>query len=896
MNTRVLIAILVAVFAGGFAAADETWTLAQSPIVINVDHVVPPGVTVTIEPGVVVQLIQGARLIVQGSLVGAGTPSLPISFVGGAVYTYIDVPGSIVLSDAVIDVPVQPTMQGSLQFTDTTFSANSRLMNLGAGYYLSLERCLLDGSDLWLGAGTIRLKDTSFLNNFVEVGGSVLRIDNVSSTDSPFAGLSLHDFEQPVYVDNLSVSNAAGPGLDVVAGNFFFGNNLLLQGNEYPVQLGGSGILPGSVLPSTGNLNNQIKVEFASNGAWSTVWADPGIPYAMMGGQYHTGALEILPGVTVLLEPDFTVWDDDSVVDARGLPDAPVRFEQLVPGQPWQGLQYFHRFENCIIDGGQVGARFSSWTTGGYIDNCIIQNNDFGTQNSSLIRKTRFINNTVGVWDNAVTGSLESTTNPNSFVGNALAVDYVDQIIDARFNWWGDPSGPTSPANPAGSGDPADVGVEAIPFLTSEPNFNDHPPIVRLLEGPRLENAGGAYSSFVDPGTSVIVSWDSQDDVAVTGHRIEFYHSFDFTWTVVAELPGWQRSFEWVVPDVGYIGNSSVPKLRVVAIDSAGQEGWDEHRYQIPTGAEPGTLTVTTPLDGPFLPGQTFGPLCVEATGTDPYVQIVAELSFDGDRLHIPLGSGFSGGCLVLSPSAPFVSTDTARIRVNTSGGQNRVSYFFSDYFTIRPDSRLGDEPPSITLASPLGGESFDGGGIVPIAWTATDDESLRSIDIQVSTDGGRTWHFIAEDLPPATTSFDWQLPPSAGLPDVRVRVMVSDLHFQTSSAGGDVSFTVAPGSGNESCTQPPGEVTGVVADSKVRMTWSPGGTGIEYDVARGVVADLAGGAPALCVSADSPNSFHEDLQEPAPGAAFYYLVGAANACGAGPWGPPSLLRTGACP
>jgi hypothetical protein len=84
----------------------------------------------------------------------------------------------------------------------------------------------------------------------------------------------------------------------------------------------------------------------------------------------------------------------------------------------------------------------------------------------------------------------------------------------------------------------------------------------------------------------------------------------------------------------------------------------------------------------------------VEAVGADPYDMIDAELSYDGDQRHIPLGSGFVNDCLVLSPSAPFISTDTARIRVNTQGGQNRVNYFFSDYFTIRPDPGRGSDRP----------------------------------------------------------------------------------------------------------------------------------------------------------------------------------------------------------
>ena len=312
---------------------------------------------------------------------------------------------------------------------------------------------------------------------------------------------------------------------------------------------------------------------------------------------------------------------------------------------------------------------------------------------------------------------------------------------------------------------------------------------------------------------------------------------------------------------------------------------------------EPGTLTVTGMPPGPFLPGQSIGPLCVDAVGTDPYVMIDAELSFDGDRRHIPLGSGFVGGCLVLSPSAPFVSTDTARIRVNTQGGQNRVNYFFSDYFTIRPVPQLGDAAPSVTLTNPLGGETFPGGEIVPIQWTAIDDEGLRGIDIQVSTDGGRTWHFIAEELPPAATSFDWQLPPSAGIPDVRVRVMVSDLHFQTSSSGGDVTFSISPGSGSDACIEPPGEVDGLTADAdKVTIRWSPMGPGVTFAVARGALNGLAAATPATCIASGTSETFLDDPDPVAPGTGVYYLVGATNDCGAGPWGPPGKTRVGACP
>jgi len=341
-----------------------------------------------------------------------------------------------------------------------------------------------------------------------------------------------------------------------------------------------------------------------------------------------------------------------------------------------------------------------------------------------------------------------------------------------------------------------------------------------------------------------------------------------------------------------------VPKLRVVAIDSAGQEGWDEHKYQIPSGDVPGTLTVTTDLGGsPFVMDEPIGDLC--AVGADHYDTVVWEVSFDGDRGHIPLGSTIGDGCLqgFLSP-APFVSSDTVRYRVSMHRGQNRVSHFFSDYFTVRPDSSIGDAPPVVNMTSPVGGETFPGGGIVPILWTAIDDEELRSIDIQVSTDGARTWTFIAQDLPPLTTSFDWQLPPSAGLSDVRVRVMVRDLRFQTTSSGGDVTFAVSAGDGGDNCSLPPGEIGGVgIAGDKTMLYWSPEASAEAYDVARGLVSGLAGGQSAACLVTGLAELQHDDLELPPSGLAFYYVIRGSNACGAGGWGSGSVgqIRS-ACP
>jgi len=108
----------------------------------------------------------------------------------------------------------------------------------------------------------------------------------------------------------------------------------------------------------------------------------------------------------------------------------------------------------------------------------------------------------------------------------------------------------------------------------------------------------------------------------------------------------------------------------------------------------------------------------------------------------------------------------------------------------------MGDAPPVIDV-NPVSAAEAGCSVIIPISWTASDDVALRSFDIQATYDGGRTWHFIVRDLAPDRTSYDWQVNPIDGIPDVRVRVLARDLRFQTTSDGSDVPFAIPPGAGS---------------------------------------------------------------------------------------------------
>ena len=65
---------------GGPLVGDTTWALADSPYIVTADVQVPVGVTLTIEPGVMVKFNEGRHLQVDGTLIARGNPDRLVIF------------------------------------------------------------------------------------------------------------------------------------------------------------------------------------------------------------------------------------------------------------------------------------------------------------------------------------------------------------------------------------------------------------------------------------------------------------------------------------------------------------------------------------------------------------------------------------------------------------------------------------------------------------------------------------------------------------------------------------------------------------------------------------------------------------------------------------------------
>jgi hypothetical protein len=350
--------------------------------------------------------------------------------------------------------------------------------------------------------------------------------------------------------------------------------------------------------------------------------------------------------------------------------------------------------------------------------------------------------------------------------------------------------------NPRGQGDPITGPITFKPFLTSPPDIAHNPPVVRMV--PFGFSWDGVTTIIRPPefvaeaGEKIILRWSVSNSTSVAGERILLspttsnFDVFSANPVVLANnLPPSATSREVTIPTIPFQATNINQFLRIVATDTSGQQGWDQTPLIVPSGRITGNIHITSDYSGKTFIGGHPAP-AVAWTGSANGASIEGFIFLESDGGLISLFGG--------NAKLPILSTDTARLAVLSSSNSNDLRWFFSNtYFSIRPDPGLGLKAPVVKVTSPAAGSSFAGRSVVPIIWTASAQQGLRSFDIQVSTNGGKTFHLITSGLSATTRSYDWQLPASSGISDVRVRVIARDKLFQNSSDGAATIFSITP-------------------------------------------------------------------------------------------------------
>lgn len=761
------------------------WTAADGPYMVCQDITIPAGGRVEVEPGTTIDF-SGGTLTVEGELSALGTELSEIVLVGRKGFS----DGITVVSSGQVEIAHAQigTKLNALRVDAGLMISNARVNSAGSiaavEAFVSVDSCVFDGGPMSSVIGMVKVTNSSFENGAYASLGGLIHIDNVS-IDAGLLNYQGESTAHPILLDNLSVSNnIGGPGIRLYGPNFMLGDNVTLENNLYPIEMdfSGAGLMHGSRIDADANTNNYIPVERLGL-AQQREWANTGVPYVIGDfPQIYGGSLDVQPGTNLKFLPDAGAFLVQSAnLKLQGTREEPILLESFNPNQRWFGLKWVDDFDakmrHTIFDGGQISVQ----SDGGVMDmiHSTVRNSLEGTASvtGGIVRLfgSNIIDNNVGMVT-TTSGRIEADgfVTPSNFEGNGVAVEYnnTNGLPFMRNNWWGDPTGPHSVLHPNGQGEEVlDLHPAAFtPFLTAPPLLDDEYPTVEMEP---------VYFTM-QSGDKTILRWSSSDDDEVIEHLVQFAdHDFPSEFQTIAVLGGDEFSYEFTAPMVAPNNLYPTPSaIRIVAVDSTGQESWDKSTLRIPYQEDWTVVEQDIDPIGPVVRPHENVDVCWGPTGfADAYVLM------DGIGMSDSAG-GTTAGCLPIGATLPYSSTDTARIVVITTfGAGGRLHYSFGEYFSIRPDERMGDEPPAVSVSSPDAGDKYYSNGVIPIRWSASDDEGLRSFRIQASYDGGRTWHSVIRDLPGETRAFDWELPESSGIGDVRVRVVAFDHRFQDSSS-----------------------------------------------------------------------------------------------------------------
>ncbi len=800
------------------------WTVAMSPIHLTNQQVIPNAATLVIDAGVEIwfdfnsEMFTGPEIVAFGGTIrfegtaknpvrlrrGVNTPNLPSVGAGSGTLATV---GTTAMIDAnFVDSDIS-LGGGSSAFVRVRNSVFHRAEPID---WISMTDSQWQTPRIGGGKCTARIESCVFRNAIVELDDALSIVSGCTFDDALLRVERFPMSQSHAITGNTFVNSTRYTPLDLGGYDFHLAQNTI-EGNLWPLSLNGSGLTPDSVIPASGNTNNRVPFGGASGSEIVGPLHLPpmSVPYLirsqLTAGDQYDPIVTFEAGSTIEMGPNSGIlFEGVARTEIRGRPEAPVRFVPEISGQRWITVSTAASppltMRNAVFEGGR-------WAAGGvdtlyFVHDCEFRGNEIGVQVGDLcgavISKSRFIDNGKGCfapWAGA-SGIDQGmffhygAANFNSFEGTGVGATTeppTTAFSEIKDAWWGAVNGPQHWTNPSGQGAVAGEWVRVLPYRTQPVDFTDHPPVVDAMPiAKRLLRAGD----------TIILHWDATDAGTVVSQRLEFRPNRGFNDGIVAvrNIAPTARSLELVIPDTLHgdpvLGaDLGLAVFRLIATDDKGQEGWDEFSWSLAKNA-----AFDVNFTGDFTPvrrvGENFD-VPVSLGGTLDYSLHADDIPGDMQLLGTSGLDNNAGGLAAFQNTMPALSTDLARYVAHFAGED-----FYSPYFSIRPRAEFGDSAPVVALTSPLQGASYSGGGVVPIRWTASDGEGLRDFDLQASYDGGRTWHPFERGLPAKARSYDWQLPASAGIAEVRVRVLARDNRFQVSSDGTTRTFSIVAGLG----------------------------------------------------------------------------------------------------
>ncbi len=434
----------------GDIGTDPTWTLDQSPYLVENDITVFPGATLTIQAGVAVKFANGSSLFVDGILNAYGASTQPIYFTSSA----------------------DDSVGGDTNNDDEEF-CSSELDdegNIVAEFCESLEYEPYEGD--W-GGLIFGSKDQSVFNHVISRyssdgivfynGGSIVSdfLDSdegitLIGSNSSFKNLIIPDINilngSVVSIDGAVISSqdAYGSPLQVFTNSSLNLKNAVIESNNY------SDVV--YIFENSSAIFESVNI--ASNLSWGA-----GI-YVFNNSSLDLSKSFILDaenGIEIFNNSSVTISDSSMICENNGVAAHDDAVLNLRGGSIACG-------NHGIILYGDVNAEISGVKVSNSSDAGIIAYGIGNVLPSQIsITKSEITGNEYGfvVFNTAI------SAHQNNIHGNTVGAVSFNPLAPNQFdftnNYWGDPTGPSHATNPAGLGNMVSDDILFTPFLASDP-------------------------------------------------------------------------------------------------------------------------------------------------------------------------------------------------------------------------------------------------------------------------------------------------------------------------------------------------------------------------------------------------------------------------------------------
>ncbi len=481
----------------GLITSDTTWTLADSPYIVNFLGI-NAGTTLTIEPGVIVKLGGSTTIDVNGTLYAQGTLDQKIYFTSQKD----DTVGGDDNADGGLTTPVAQDWRNIKFFSGSSGDlSNVVIRYAGSNFFYGSGGIFNNGGDVSVTDSSITSNDVGIL----QMAGTI----NVASSDIGNQSIGIYAWNGGVNVDGSNIHDNLQNGIFVHPQSSSL--ELSLTNNNFSDNTLMTTLMPSTNFIHSGNTATGNGVNGWVIGGTVSVdhtWTAGDLPYVVDAITVNSGAtLTLDPGVVIKFNTQnsnnshidveggtlvatgtaedkiyFTALSDDTVggdTNGDGSSTTPA------PGD-WRNI----KFNSGVGTLSNFVLKYAGYST--YLGNVGLYNNGgnltlsnatfidntqtafFQWAGSTTITNSEFSNSAYGIV--VFQGTLDitgSSIKNNSELG---VVSNGSGTVNAQNNYWGDPSGPYNlNTNPSGLGNGVSLNVNYIPWLGNDP-FGITPP------------------------------------------------------------------------------------------------------------------------------------------------------------------------------------------------------------------------------------------------------------------------------------------------------------------------------------------------------------------------------------------------------------------------------------